>query len=207
MSPMDFNLDRTPNQQQVIKSALDLGHACNFEEGHTLQVTRLALSLFDELKALHHLGEQEKYWLQLASILHDIGWVEGWQGHHKASLRIILNSPILPLDNRERLIIGSIARYHRKALPDLKHDHYTALDDRERMTVSILAAILRVADGLDRSHHNTVKDLQASVNGHNITINCQCDLPSYEEEQAALKKGDLMESLFNKKLVIQWTIL
>ncbi len=203
-----FNYDQqiTPEQQSALESVLALAKACDFEVAHTLQVTRLALRLFDELLPLHGLNSQERFWLLAGSLLHDIGWVEGWKSHHKTSLSIILKSPLLTLDNRERLIIGSIARYHRKALPDIKHDHFAALAVDERQVVSYLAGILRIADGLDRSHQSVVQDLHAAVTAREITVFCQCDQPAYEEEQAALKKGDLLENLFHKKLIIRWTI-
>ena len=203
---MDLNPALSAEQLEVLQSVYDLALACDYEDGHTNQVMRLALKLFDELQAFHRMDSYDKYLLQCGSLLHDIGWIEGWKGHHKTSLKIILNSPILKMDSKERLVVGSIARYHRRAVPDLKHDHYATLSVADRQVVSRLAAILRVADGLDRSHQNVVSDLKTQVAARTITILCQCNQPAYDEEQAALKKGDLFENTFHRKLVIQWTI-
>jgi exopolyphosphatase/pppGpp-phosphohydrolase len=183
---------------------LDLAETCGFEAAHTCQVTRLALKLFDQLATLHRQGSSERFWLEAASILHDIGWVDGWRGHHKSSLRIILQTPMLPFTNRERLAIGSIARYHRKALPVEQHDHFNALSFHDRQVVKILSAILRVADGLDTTHQELVKDVTTKVSTRKIDITCMVQLPITEEPKVALKKSDLMELVFNKKVAVTW---
>ncbi len=202
----DFTATFTPEQTDIWKKALELAYACAFEQVHAYQVTRLALRLFDELYRLHQLSDQERFWLQLAGLLHDIGWVEGWKGHHKTSLNIILTTPLLPFDQRERLLIGSVCRYHRKAQPDLSHDHFAALDVADRRTVARLAAILRVADGLDCTHHSLVSELTARFNSSSIQVDCQADSPALDEERDAIKKGDLLESIFYRKLVIHWIV-
>ncbi len=76
---------------------LTLAETCGYESAHTWHVTHLALSLFDQLSGLHRLGLEEKFWLEAAAILHDIGWVDGWRGHHKSSLRIILQTTHAPV--------------------------------------------------------------------------------------------------------------
>src|SRR5208337_4903818 len=101
--------------------------------------------LFDELQPLHHLEAVERHWLQCAALLHDVGRNWSKRGHHKESLRIILHTD-LPFDLQSRLIIGCVARYHRKALPSNRHYHFAKLQNNQQETVLLLAAILRVAD-------------------------------------------------------------
>ena len=195
----------TRTRTRTIEEAavLQLARECHYEEGHTNQVTRLALRLFDELAALHGLGPRERFWLECAGLLHDIGWIEGQEGHHKTALRIIRDSRILPLGRRERLIIGGIARYHRGALPKEKHEHFADLAPADRETVRALAAILRVADGLDRTHGDVVRDLSCQVTEKSVTLRCQVTGPAEEERQAALAKGDLFEQVFRRHSVIR----
>jgi exopolyphosphatase/guanosine-5'-triphosphate,3'-diphosphate pyrophosphatase len=156
--PEPFEL--TAEQIQALELVNNLAQTCTHEFDHAKHVTYLALRLFDELLHLHQLGAEQRFWLQCAGLLNDIGWVEGWKEHHKASLQIILSTPLLPFSGKERLIIGSIARYHRRALPDLKHDHYKALEPDEREIVNKLAALLRLADGLDSTHLRRVRDIK-----------------------------------------------
>src|SRR5512135_3349004 len=181
-----------PNPSLTLTAVIQLAQTCDYDASHTSQVTRLALRLFDQLQPLHNLGAEARDWLHYAGLLHDIGWIEGWKEHHKVALRIILDTPLLPFSNKERLIIGSIARYHRKALPDLKHDHFAALSEEERHLVEILASMLRLADGLDSTHQRRVRDLACRVTEKKILIQCMVQGEGLEEQKAAEGKSDLM---------------
>ena len=94
------------NPTSTLTAVIQLAQTCDYDSSHTSQVTRLALRLFDQLQPLHNLGTQERDRLHYAGLLHDIGWIEGWREHHKVALRIILDTPMLPFSNKERLIIG-----------------------------------------------------------------------------------------------------
>jgi len=206
-----------PGDDDVLRAVLQLAQSCEYEVQHTHQVTRLALRLFDELRSVHGLGPRERLWLQYASLLHDIGLIEGVQGHHKASLRIILDSPLLPLDKSTRLLLGSVARYHRGALPRERHAHFARLKPGTRRVVRILAAMLRVADGLDYTHQSLVDDLVCNVSSEQVLVSCtvrtgaggtgssQAGEPgaAAAETERALEKGDLFVQVFDRKLVIE----
>jgi exopolyphosphatase/pppGpp-phosphohydrolase len=121
------------DEQANIKYVLKLAESCNSDSRHTKHITVLAWKIFDDLKDLHQFGQKEKYYLLCAGLLHDIGvHTEGPKNHHKAGLKIILDSPILQFDNKTRFIIGSIARYHRGALPSIEHDHFRVLGRDEK---------------------------------------------------------------------------
>jgi exopolyphosphatase/pppGpp-phosphohydrolase len=211
--------DVGPGDDDVLTAVLKLSQSCEYEAQHTHQVTRLALRLFDELRSVHGLGPRERLWLQYASLLHDIGLIEGTPGHHKASLRIILDSPLLPLDKSTRLLVGAVARYHRGALPRERHGHFARLKPGARRVVRILAAVLRVADGLDYTHQSLVDDLVCNVASERVLVRCTVhagkrfdgSVPEGEQDQSvaeaerarALEKGDLLEQVFKRKLVIE----
>jgi exopolyphosphatase/pppGpp-phosphohydrolase len=204
---MDALKDLQADQLEIVKAITALGLTCGYEAEHTEHVTRLSLRIFDDLQKLHKLNSQHRFWLICAGLLHDIGWSEGWRGHHKIGLRIIQETPMLPFDSKERLLIGSIARYHRQALPNLKHDHYAALESEERMVVDKLAAFLRLADGLDRTHRALVRDLACKYNDKKIVVHCASRTPAREEAESGKEKGYLLEKVFKRKLVIRWRSL
>jgi exopolyphosphatase/guanosine-5'-triphosphate,3'-diphosphate pyrophosphatase len=191
-------------EDERLDPALRLAESCDYEEEHAHQVTRLALLLFDELEPLHRLSYEERFLLQCGALLHDIGWIEGQQAHHKASLRIILDSSLLPFDERERLIVGSTARYHRRALPKETHTHFASLDSRDQDTVRVLAACLRVADGLDRTHWSVVDDLWCEILQGLIIVHCSVNDNAEAERAKALDKGQLLEQVFGRRLAITW---
>ncbi len=192
-----------PEQQPNLEAVLRLARTCEVEVGHTYPVTHLAVCLFEDLQPLHKLGPTQRAWLIYGALLHDIGWIEGWRNHHKVTLRIILTTPMLTFSNKERLIIGSIARYHRKGLPDLKHDHYAALNPDERRVVNVLAACLRLADALDHSHQQRVSGLHCHVSGRKIVVECAASGPCPVEAADAAEKSDLLARAFHRKVIVK----
>lgn len=184
--------------EQAARAVHQLAYTCLEDLGHTTQVTRLALMLFEELRDLHHLADTERMWLEYGAMLHDIGWVNGQKGHHKQSLAMILESQILPFDPNEKLIIGSIARYHRKSLPSVEHDHYAALSQPDRDMVSSLAALLRIVDGLDYTHTNKVSRIRAEITPKKVNFFCQVSHSARIEFTQAQKKADLFELVYRK---------
>jgi putative phosphoesterase len=202
LSPDAVAQELSKKNENRLEEILKTARSISYNEGHSSQVTRLAMRLFDELKDLHGLGAEERFWLQCAGILHDIGWIEGQKGHHKTSLRIILAEQHLPFNERERNIVGSIARYHRRKLPNKGHRHFAALRRDERQKVKALSAILRVADGLDFTQQSLVKDITSEVSPDQVIINCAVSGDAEIEKERAMKKGDLFEKVFNRELVI-----
>jgi len=189
-------------EKKDLKFVLKLAKTCNFESRHTKHVTKLALKIFDDLQELHKLGSRDKFTLLCAGILHDIGvHTEGPKSHHKTALKIIVESPILQVDDKTRLLIGSIARYHRGSLPNIKHDHFKALSPKERDVVSILSAILRISDGLDYSHKNRIREIRAQSSKESIKFDCLAKNAHVNREvSAAEKKGDLLRKIFKRNL-------
>ncbi len=187
---------------EVLESVYKLANHCNYEAEHTNQVTHFSLNIFDDLLELHHLSYVERFYLLCAAILHDIGvHTDGPHAHHKKTLKIVLKTPILLFNQKERLIVGSVARCHRRALPSIKHDQYRALNPIERKIVSKLAGILRVADGLDYSHRQRVKDVQAAFTKNKINFLCTLgSKPAKKEMESAEKKSNLLENTFQRKV-------
>ncbi len=171
---------------------------------HCRQVARLSLSLFDQLRSLHGIGNEGRRALELAAHLHDIGWIEGQKGHHKTALKIISAEVELIPDDNLRIRAASIARYHRKADPDVKHAHFRELSDGERNMVRSLSAILRLADGLDWEHFDNVRDIFCEIDDTTVSLNCRADHPSEDEKERALEKGLLFEKVFERRLSILW---
>jgi exopolyphosphatase/guanosine-5'-triphosphate,3'-diphosphate pyrophosphatase len=199
MNPMED----IKNAQKKMDSVLELARTCESEYEHVQHVSHLTLRAFDELVPLHGLGSVPRFFLQSAAILHDIGWVEGWKNHHKVALKIILETPILLLSHRERLIIGSIARYHRKSLPTLSHDHYASLNPEDRKLVQVLSSFLRLADGLDRSHRSKIRDLHCKIKKSRIEILCATRNSALEEQKGGVEKADLLSLVFDREILIK----
>jgi len=204
MSKLSDTPELSETHHERFNDVLFLARTCGYEENHTRQVARLALQIFDQLRGLTKLGLNEKFYLLCAAYLHDIGVsTEGKKGHHKVAMQIILSTPLLHFDSKERLIIASIARYHRKALPSEQHSHYRALNDREKQLVNILAGILRIADGLDYRHDGRVQNVILTMDDQSITIKCLSDHNNISPETAsASRKAELLERTLKRTVKI-----
>jgi putative phosphoesterase len=189
--------------EERLKAVLALARHCNYEQQHTHQVEKLTLQLFDQLSELHNLGGKERFLLRCGTLLHDIGWIEGQQGHHKTALRIIMEDTTLPFDFRDKSIIALLARYHRKRLPANGHAYYCQLSAKDQNVVRKLAGILRLADGLDRSHQNLVQNINCSLIANRLLLTCRSKEPLEGEFSAANDKADLFKLVFGKKLVLR----
>ncbi len=191
----------------MMKHVLGLARSCQFQEEHGRQVAKIALGIFDGLIPLHALGKKERLWLKAGSILHDIGWQAGGK-HHKEAMSIIINSPLLKLPRRERIMIGLIARYHRRALPSNKHQYYKSLSKDKKKTIQKLAAIVRIADGLDRAHESLVRSLECKILKSKVMLRinsgCRQGLACRSSKLAAKKKSDLFRKVFRRDIVISW---
>src|SRR5262249_24505480 len=136
---------------------LAFAHKYAWDEPHSRLVTELAVSLFDQTRHLHRLGQEERELLYFSGLLHDVGCAVAQSAHHKHSLYIIANAEIEGLGQRELRLMANIARYHRKALPADHHMDYRSLAPEDRRLVRQLGALLRLADGLDLDHSQLVE--------------------------------------------------
>lgn len=175
----------------------------DLEPEHELQVRRLALILFDKLAPLHGLGERERAILEAGAMLHDIGMVISGKRHHKNSYEMIKNHRFSLWRPEEVDMIALVARYHRKAEPSMKHVPYAALPQSERSVIQKLAAIVRVADGLDRSHLSTVQNIDVEIDPRSITLKLHAYRDCSTEIWGAERKAGLFEKVFARRLNVQ----
>jgi exopolyphosphatase/guanosine-5'-triphosphate,3'-diphosphate pyrophosphatase len=182
--------------EETTAACIALGRGYGFEEGHSRQDARLAVRLFDLTYDLHHLDDEYRDLLFWAGLLHDIGYVEGYWGHHKTAQRLILKADLPGLTDREKQVVANVARYHRGARPKLKHGGFAALDPDDREIVTILGAILRLADGLDRSHTDAVQELDVWLEGDTLVVLVDCPFGCGAEIWAGEKKGRFFGEVF-----------
>src|SRR3954465_1288773 len=142
------------------------------EPQHVLHVGKLALLLFDQLQTLHQLGPEDRLLVEAAACLHDIGWAvtPGGKEHHKASARLIRERAWKSLAPAEVAVLALVARYHRQSLPDPEHKDFMRLSPDHRNRVDRMAALLRMADGLDRRHRQLVVDLTANIGPETVRV-------------------------------------
>jgi exopolyphosphatase / guanosine-5'-triphosphate,3'-diphosphate pyrophosphatase len=182
------------------EAALQLGRYFHFDEPHAEQVRRIAVRLFDQLRPLHDLPGSMRPYLEAAALLHDIGHAISYRQHHKHTYYLLNNVDIAGLSDHQREIVACIARFHRRSLPETTHALMAGLDVGERRLVRKLATLLRVADSLDRSHHQPVRDLGVRRARKSVTIVLQADAAVDLELWDVAREGRIFRQVFGRKL-------
>ncbi|HTO92158.1 MAG TPA: Ppx/GppA phosphatase family protein [Candidatus Sulfotelmatobacter sp.] len=137
---------------------------------HPAHVARLALSLYDGFRPVHELPPETRDLLHYAALLHDVGSVVSFDGHAEHSGYIIRNGNLRGLSREEVEAIACVARYHGKGRPKKRDREFRDLRKKTRRTVRWLAALLRIAEGLDRSHYQLIRSLRVARRGERFSI-------------------------------------
>jgi len=183
-------------ETEAFRGAVALGRRFHFDEAHGRHVARLALSLFDQLQELHGLDDAERRILLGAAVLHDVGLFISYRKHHKHSLYLIDNSELPTYSRDEISLVALVARYHRRAEPKKKHYIYQDLSDSARRRVRRLAALLRVADALDREHLQRVTEVRAREMDGEILLEVEGRGELLLERWALRKKSRMFARVF-----------
>jgi len=179
------------------RNILALAHRCHVSETHALHVAGLSLQLFDQTKPLHGFGPREREWLEFSAILHDIGYLINSRQHHKHAYYLIKNSDLSGFTAEEIDLVANIARYHRRSVPSRKHDEFHALPAGTQRVINVLSALLRIADGLDRSQFSVVQQVDVKL-GKSVVITVQASGDAELELWAARGRSDLFEKVFKR---------
>jgi len=193
---------RTLRDEGAIDDAVSLGRKYSFDEAHSVHVARLAEQLFDQLTEIHGLAVRDRLLLVAAAILHDIGDFVSLKGHHKHSLYLISRAELRGLSAREVFLVGNIARYHRKSAPSVHHAEFALLSAADRERVRRLAAILRIADALDKEHQEKIRRVAVRVAGGRVEILAGRDGDLVLERWALEKKSDLFRRVFGVEVAL-----
>ncbi len=197
--PKDFG-----NELSALEDAcMRLGRRYHFDEQHGVIVARLAVRLFDDLAARHRLGPRDRILLHASALLHDVGDFIRYEGHHKHSYYLVRHSDLMGLNPEERELVANVARYHRKSPPHPDHDNFKSLSRESRAKVKPLAAILRVADALDREHRSKVADVRARIEGATLVLEVVGAHERALEEWTVIAKSGMMRDAFGLEVKLE----
>lgn len=183
-------------RKQVIRSAVHLGRRFDIDEKHSRHVADLAVKIFVELRAEHQLEQRMELILYLAAMLYDLGAYISTRSSHKHSMYIIRHSELFGLSRKDVLLVSLVARYHRRSSPQPDHEGYSTLDRRERVAVSKLAAILRLAIALDDSRSQRISEIRCKVTGKRMIVSA-IGVEDVSLEQLAFRESSgLFEETF-----------
>ncbi|HEY2435463.1 MAG TPA: Ppx/GppA phosphatase family protein [Vicinamibacterales bacterium] len=191
-------IERYPDVRR--RSVIELGERCGYSPAHARHVAELALAVFDQTRAVHKLGDREREWLEYGALLHDAGVHISYERHHRHSYYLIKNGELRGFDPEEIEIIALLARYHRQATPKKTHEGFAPLKNRLRKTVKTLAAMLRLAESLDRSHAQVVTALDVVPHGDQFLIRLRAAGDAELELWAAHRHAAPLEEALERPL-------
>lgn len=189
------------------RAVLDLARLYAYDATHAHQVECIAGTLFIALESLHQLDKEERKLLEYAAVLHDIGYFVTDRGHHRHALQMIMLEPMPAFTREEKTVIANIARYHRKALPCIDHTAYAILNPNARQKVNKLAALLRVADALDHSHHSRVQELSCEIKEDRVLLHIVADGDMTAEGISLKKRAEMFRQNYGRDIELQVRVI
>jgi exopolyphosphatase/guanosine-5'-triphosphate,3'-diphosphate pyrophosphatase len=187
---------------QILASAVNLGRKFHYDEAHNRHVADLCMVIFDALEGEHGMSRRERMMLEVAAILHDIGMFIRGSGHHKHGQYIVANSEIFGLHREELEIIANVIRYHRGDPPDQSDFDYIALQREDRILVLKMAAILRVADALDRGHSQRISRITLECRPESMVFHTGGNHDLSLENMGLEEKAGLFQEVFGYKVIL-----
>jgi exopolyphosphatase/guanosine-5'-triphosphate,3'-diphosphate pyrophosphatase len=210
LTMIDNNLGAPSTDPVNRDAAIDrFAAACTGEHelAHGKHVAFLAGRLFEQLAERFKLNADDRPFLEAAARLQDVGYLINYDQHHKHSYHLILNSRLAGFRPRELELIANIARYHRGAKPKLKHANFRQLSPEDQQRVPQLAAILRLAGGLDRSHSQSVKDVVMKFDkdsADEAELRVVAETEPEVDLWGARRRAKYFHKVFGVKLSVEW---
>lgn len=197
-------------EQDIIACARNISkrYMGSRKRGETLE--RIALTIYDSMKRVHGLGKRERLLLRLAALLHDCGKYISMVNLAECSYSIIMATEIIGLSHEEREIVANVVKYNHMAFKYYEEVGRESTLDREAyLKIAKLTAILRVANGLDRSHKQKFGDVKTRLCDNVLYIMVETN------EDITLEKGmfdgraDFFEEVYSVRPVIRqkWRVL
>jgi exopolyphosphatase/guanosine-5'-triphosphate,3'-diphosphate pyrophosphatase len=185
-------LERYPDVR--MRSVIELAERCRYAEEHARHVAELAVKLFDRTRAWHKLGDRDRQWLEYGALLHDVGVHISYERHHRHSYYLIKNGGLRGFEPEEIEVVALLARYHRRATPKRSHEGYGALPRQTRRAVRILSSLVRMAEGLDRTRNQAIRDVEMAADDAQMTVrlyaagDAELELWAAERQAASLER-------------------
>ena len=192
----DFEQDIAACAQNISKRYMG-----NKDRSETLE--KIALTIFDSMKKVHGLGRRERLLLRIATLLHDCGKYISLVNLGECSYNIIMSTEIIGLSHMEREIVANVVKYNH-----MEFAYYEVLgqdstiDKVAYLTIAKLTAILKIANGLDRSHKEKFRNIKTSLRREELLIFADANVDITLERGMFGKRADFFEEVYSVRPVI-----
>ena len=183
-------------QKHIYQLACAYAEKYNYDAKHAVAIEQYSLRIFDSMAAVHGMAKRERFLLQIACVFHDIGKHIGLRRHYLNSFHLVKSYDLLGFSDAERAMIAYVAYYHSSNPPDIASPELREFSEIQRMTISKLAAIIRIADALDRSHQQKITAIEIVVAGEELQITMKYHGNTALEEWMFEEKADFFEEVY-----------
>jgi exopolyphosphatase/guanosine-5'-triphosphate,3'-diphosphate pyrophosphatase len=211
LTMIDESLAKTAAEPAERDAAIErFALACSGEPAHGRHVAALAGRIFAELSEPFQMDPADRWLVETAARLQDVGYLINYDQHHKHSYHLIMNSNLPGFRPRELELVANVARYHRGAPPKHKHDNFSKLAEDDQRRVAQLAAILRIAGGLDRSHTQQVTDVSVRMERDGDHTVCNVLIMAHSGQNPELdlwgarRRAEMFADVFDCELEVLW---
>ncbi len=167
-------------------------------------LSKLSLQIFEKVASLHGLTRRDGLLLEIAAILHDCGKYISMADLAECSYHIIMSTEIMGLSHKERMIVANTVKYNQLAFEYFEEmASHTSVDFEDHMRIAKLTAILRLANGLDRSHKDKFRDTKIEIKGDELIITTHTDEDITLERELIKNRADFFREVFHMIPVIK----
>ena len=190
-------------EQDIIACAQNISkrYMGSKRRGETLE--KIAMTIFDSMKKVHGLGRREGLLLRIATLLHDCGKYISLVNLGECSYNIIMSTEIIGLSHKEREIVANVVKYNHM---DFNYGEVTGsgtIDRDAYLTIAKLTAILKIANGLDRSHKQKFKDVRAVLKERELIITVDDSVDITLEKGLFTRRSVFFEEVYSVRPVIR----
>ena len=141
---------------------------CNLD--HSRRIGDYACKFFDRLKKIHGMDPSKRLILELAAVLHSCGSYVSLRQHNRCTFDLIRGMDLFGLSSGEVLQVALVAGSISNDLSAAGTPEFSALAGPDRMAVSKLSAIFRLANALDKSHKGKLRNLKVSLEEDQVLV-------------------------------------
>jgi exopolyphosphatase/guanosine-5'-triphosphate,3'-diphosphate pyrophosphatase len=186
----------------ILSSVWYLANNFSIDIIHCKYIEKISLDIFDQTVKLHKMGENERFYLRIACILHDVGKHVNHNQHDLHSYNIIKSQDIMGMSNYEVNIVASIAKYHDEIIPKPEDENYIHMSRSDRIKISKLSSILKLAEALDVSHKQKVDSLYICMKNKNLVFNIKSNTELLLEEWSFQEGAEFFNEVLGYKPII-----
>jgi exopolyphosphatase/guanosine-5'-triphosphate,3'-diphosphate pyrophosphatase len=193
----------------AISCAQEIAKTYNCNQKHSDNIRKFACRIFDKMKGAHGLDRRRRLLLELAAILHDCGHYVTAKQHLLSTFDLIKDIDIYGMTDEEMLIMAYVSRYNEYDIPNYEDVQFIRLSDKNRLIISKLVAIFRLANALDKAQKQKLSDIKVRLENDKLLITAESNGNLYLEKWAFEQCAPFFKEVFgyNPELLIKSSLI